>query len=201
MIWKWLYNASSSQDHGTLYQLKNLIDRRNVKTHPKEDFRACDNFFVLVVRGHVLAAAKQVLEINTLSDIPKDAECDWMLPDEERRMKLEKICETIIERFIKVGQETQSYEKVTSDEDTPQESIASDESDKESEMETEDESGNESQQKTDDDQSEQEENDTVFEYATDLMSLGMLYLEFHDAVREGDGSRVMRCWKYLLPLF
>ena len=68
-------------------------------------------------------------------------------------------------------------------------------------METEDESGNESQQKTDDDQSEQEENDTVFEYATDLMSLGMLYLEFRDAVREGDGSRVMRCWKYLLPLF
>ena len=51
-------------------------------------------------------------------------------------------------------------------------------------METEDESGNESQQKTDDDQSEQEEDDTAFEYATDLMSLGMLYLEFRDAVRD-----------------
>jgi L1 cell adhesion molecule like protein len=29
----------------------------------------------------------------------------------------------------------------------------------------------------------------------------MLYLEFQDAIREGDGLRVLRCWKYFLPIF
>lgn len=196
VVWKSLYNASSSQDHGTLYQLKNLIDRRNVKTHPKEDFRACDDFFVLVVQGHVLAAAMKVLEVETLTEMPKDAEFDWMLSDQERKIKLEKICNTIIDKFIKVGYE--SYEGVASDKETRQESEASDESDKESQMETDDESGDE---ETDDEQSQQEVDDSVFEYATDLLSLGMLYLEFRDAVKEGDGNRVMRCWKYFLPLF
>ena len=26
-------------------------------------------------------------------------------------------------------------------------------------------------------------------------------MEYRDAIREGDGIRVLRCWKYLLPLF
>ena len=34
-----------------------------------------------------------------------------------------------------------------------------------------------------------------------LLSLGLLYLDFKDAIREGDGNRVMRDWKYFLPIF
>lgn len=33
------------------------------------------------------------------------------------------------------------------------------------------------------------------------MTLGLLYEEFVDAVREGDGSRIMRCWRYLFLVF
>ena len=43
--------------------------------------------------------------------------------------------------------------------------------------------------------------DHVIEYAKETLSLGLLLLEFKDAIREGDGSRVLRCWKYFLPLF
>ena len=35
----------------------------------------------------------------------------------------------------------------------------------------------------------------------EVLSLGLFYLEFKDAIREGDGLRVLRCYKYLLPLF
>ena len=31
--------------------------------------------------------------------------------------------------------------------------------------------------------------------------MGALYLEFADAIREGDGVRVFRCWRYFLPIF
>ena len=30
---------------------------------------------------------------------------------------------------------------------------------------------------------------------------GCFYLGFCDAIREGDGDHVLRCWRYLLPLF
>ena len=30
---------------------------------------------------------------------------------------------------------------------------------------------------------------------------GLLYLEFCDAIKEGDGSRLLRCWSYLFLIF
>ncbi len=49
--------------------------------------------------------------------------------------------------------------------------------------------------------SKYQSNDKVFMYASNLLSLGCFYLEFSDGIREGDGNRVLRCWRYLLPMF
>ena len=43
--------------------------------------------------------------------------------------------------------------------------------------------------------------DRVNIYAKEVVSVGLLYKEFEDAVRERDGQRVFRCWKYLLLVF
>ena len=43
--------------------------------------------------------------------------------------------------------------------------------------------------------------DGMCQYSVQLLRLGCFYLEFADAIREGDGERVLRCWKYLLPIF
>lgn len=43
--------------------------------------------------------------------------------------------------------------------------------------------------------------DGVYEYACTILSMGLLILEFDDGVREGDGDRVCRVWKYLTLLF
>lgn len=37
--------------------------------------------------------------------------------------------------------------------------------------------------------------------ATYALTLGMLLAEFKDAVKEGDGPRVIQVWKLLLPIF
>ncbi len=34
-----------------------------------------------------------------------------------------------------------------------------------------------------------------------MISLGLLLMEFTDAIREGDGTRIIRCWRYFLLLF
>ncbi len=43
--------------------------------------------------------------------------------------------------------------------------------------------------------------DNQYNYAQEILSLGCFYLEFCDAIREGGGHRVLRCWKYLLSVF
>ena len=43
--------------------------------------------------------------------------------------------------------------------------------------------------------------DKVHQYANQLLSLGCFYLEYSDAIREEDGLRVLRCWRYILPMF
>lgn len=43
--------------------------------------------------------------------------------------------------------------------------------------------------------------DNVYKYGTQLLSLGCFYLEYSDAIHEGDGDRVLHCWQYLQPIF
>ena len=40
--------------------------------------------------------------------------------------------------------------------------------------------------------------DGVFNYASCVLNDGLLFLELRDAVHKGVGSRVIRCWKYML---
>lgn len=41
----------------------------------------------------------------------------------------------------------------------------------------------------------------VHNYATDLLSMSLVWHSFHDAIREGDGDRILLYWKVLLPIF
>ena len=45
------------------------------------------------------------------------------------------------------------------------------------------------------------DDDHVRAYGKEVLSLGLLFMEFKDAIREGDGERIIRCWRYFLPLF
>ena len=46
-----------------------------------------------------------------------------------------------------------------------------------------------------------DDEDDMYNYQCNLMDHGMLYLNFTDAIAEGDGDRVIRCWKFLLLHF
>ena len=43
--------------------------------------------------------------------------------------------------------------------------------------------------------------DVVFVYTFHVVSLGSLWMRFHDAARGGDRNQVMLYWKILLPIF
>ena len=145
------------------------MNRTNVGKDPSKDFNACDDFFVLVVSCHIIAAALTMLQMKSLNDTPgedclSNAQSIWMLPANDRRATLDKVCMQVIDSFVDL-----SFD------------------DKEEDDEKEDDSSTET--------------DGVTEYGKQVLGLGCFYLEIADAIREGDGERVLRCWRYLLPIF
>ena len=46
-----------------------------------------------------------------------------------------------------------------------------------------------------------DKDDGILMYGKQFLSIGCLYLEFTDAIKEGDGERVLRCWRYFIIIF
>ena len=43
--------------------------------------------------------------------------------------------------------------------------------------------------------------DEIFLYVSEVLSLGLLWHGFHDAIKEADGERLLNYWKFLLVVF
>ena len=165
MIWKYFYDVGSGREHGTLYQLRNKINRTDVVKNPKSNFNACDDFLEIVVNAHVVSAALATLKMSNLEDQPSasvigipSSENLWTYPNDERKAILRSVCEKIVNNFINF-----SF-------NTPQTNRG-------------------------------EVHDEIHNYACNFLSLGCFYLAYKDAIKEGDGMRVLECWRYLLPIF
>ena len=50
-------------------------------------------------------------------------------------------------------------------------------------------------------ESSHDDQDGIFKYASQVLTYSLLHAEFSDAVREGDGNRIITCWKYFLLIF
>ncbi len=145
-------------DGGTLYQLRNVINRRNVVSSPDKDVNACVDFFELVTTAHILAAAMQVFGMSSLSDSPDASLFPPGITDNTVRTALESGVKTVMSQFVDL-----SYPPKHQGHTSP--------------------------------------TDHVQEYAKEALTLGLFQMEFHDAIREGDGLRVLRCWKFLVLFF
>ena len=162
MIWKFFYSYQSASEHGTLYQLRNKLNRTNVVKTPKKDVNACEDFLDIVTSGLVVAAVCTTLQMKSVDELPTNsalprADEMWTMTADERKECLKQLCERVSDRFVAF-----SY-------NAPVTVVSG--------------------------------GDRVFQYSVQLLKLGLFYHEFADAIREGDGNRVLRCWKYMLPIF
>lgn len=229
VIWKRLYKATSGSDHGTLYQLRNLVQRRNVGKQPKKDFNAHHDFFNVVVTSHILAAAMEVFGMDSLEDEP----CEGLVPPgidtmakEEREEVLQYLVGIIVDSYIdinhylldgdsdphnsesdvqgKVGKNNYDHDssvEVSGSEDDEKsncDDVTSKDDMEEGSNIAEKDTNNTTKSRT---SRNKDDEDYVKVYAEEVLTLGMIYSEYSDAIREGDGLRVMRCWKFLMLLF
>ena len=89
-----------------LYQLRNLVQRRNVGKQPKKDFNAHHDFFNVVLTSHILAAAMEMFGMDDLEDEP----CEGLvppyidtMPKEEREEVLQYLVGLIVHSYIDIN--------------------------------------------------------------------------------------------------
>ncbi len=148
-------------DKGTLYQLRNLINRRNVVSSPQENLAACEEFYLLVVEGHILSAVFTVFKMNGFDDTPSVdffPESFATASPSEQKSTFVRACTEVVNRYVDM-----TFGKGTSPDTNTSDGIRG--------------------------------------YACDVLSLGLFYKEYLDAIHEGDGDRLIRCWRYLLLIF
>ena len=160
-MWKYFYSQYTAGDHGTLYQLRNKLNRTNVVKLPKKDVNACEDFIITVTSGFVVAAALAAFQLKSPSDHPTNqivpgADSIWTLSSSQRQECLKDLCGKVYDRFINFKFNSATSAQVV---------------------------------------------DGIFDYSIQLLRLGCFYMEFRDAIKEGDGERVLRCWKYMIPIF
>lgn len=148
-------------DRATLYQLQKLINRRNVINDPSRSVAPCEDFLLLVVEAHALAAAMHLFGMSSLEDTPSDEffPHDCARDSLQKRRVLMNALRALTKKFIHLKVEFKESIVVP------------------------------------------DQIDAVEEYACETLSLGLLLMEFNDAIHEGDGSRIFRCWRFFLPLF
>ena len=64
-----LYKTNSGLSAGTLFQLRNLINRRNITAGVTKDMNANEDFLELMVALHVIAAAVQLVGSNSVEEM------------------------------------------------------------------------------------------------------------------------------------
>ena len=96
-----MYKTISGMERGTLYQLRNLINRRNVNKSPKSNVNASEDFLEVVVTGYILAAVISYLGMSTFDDLPSSQSIVshevWMEDDAVRQNMLGDIAKHVVD--------------------------------------------------------------------------------------------------------
>lgn len=102
VYWSILYKCTSSQEGGTLFQLRNLINRRNVLKDVRNDMNATEDFFETVAVGHIIAATLQFFGMQGISDTPHNQSLQDAveLPHAEKWLVLSTCIGDLLQKFV-----------------------------------------------------------------------------------------------------
>ena len=71
VIWKRLYKPPFFiLNFGTMNHLRNIINKRNVVKDPSKNVNLSEDFLMLMLTSHVLAAFMKYISMDTLQSIP-----------------------------------------------------------------------------------------------------------------------------------
>ena len=103
MIFKRFFSAKSDGDLCTLYADRTTINRRNVTADPAKAYRADRDFFLVVVQSRVIAAAMEILGMESKSSQPSKCPVPPDLGNMSKHTKLRylnKVAAMVVDSFV-----------------------------------------------------------------------------------------------------
>ena len=202
-----LYNASSAMDACTMYSDRNLVNRRNVKSDVSAAANACRRFFQLEVEARIIAAALSILGMKEMDDekpirnmfegtsTTDNKKVDKFVVDQKRNTNIEQSLRSMQEdqdlqpdpsgrfpcRFPGCSKTFAYHGKLQKDHEAKHNPLVPVPSSDAHIL-----------------KSTSLEDDDMLSYQRALLDYGLLILNFFDGISEGDGERVIRCWKFFL---
>lgn len=172
MAWKKLFSKGAG-NHGTLAFFRNKLGRTAVSKEPKKSVDATIEFLDTVTKGHWLACACEILKIDTLDDPVALPPHIVKGRPRQKLAYIHNIARKVVDRLTIV-------ESAFQFDDADVDVVA-------------DATGAATNKK--------KEEDRKFNYTRVLCHYGSLVTEFRDAWAEGDGERVVRCWRMFMLHF
>lgn len=103
MIFKRFFSAKSDGDLCTLYADRTTINRRNVTADPAKAYRADRDFFLVVVQSRVIAAAMEILRMESKSSQTSKCPVPPDLGNMSKHTKLRylhKVAAMVVDSFV-----------------------------------------------------------------------------------------------------
>lgn len=164
---------NSLAEKGTLRQLQVLICRTNLPKKVKDNPTAIEDFLDLVLDAHIVAATAAYYNLTSIDERPSTTSFD--------RLSREKSWDIFKKELEKLVRQLAMHfvQQPKLDVQQPKQGDVQPAVLAEAKIEM----------------------DGVFDYASNILGMGLMSRNFYDASREGDGTRILRCWKFFLLHF
>lgn len=212
MLYDVFFNSSSVNDVGTMCSNMNVINQVNAKTaNVLDNFNYCKSYVKLETDAFISAATMKHFGMTKLDEpvekfIPpsilqgsKSARRIWLHEHVKEILRKtvmdeqEEFHQTIQGELIEMSRPKRYYCRVCNKEYVYAKARDS--------HETTIHAFSIESSETDTTQPESKPTDARYNYACARLNFGMLIFNFDDAIKEGDGERVLRCWKFMLLIF
>lgn len=211
------FYKAGCNDRCTMGSDKVLINRRNVTTEVKKRYAACRKFLEVELESRVLAATLTVLNVQNLDDQPDEDILPSFLKNRSKTDKkqfLHKLSGTVVDKFI-INKEAvirAAQQKVDLEEELSKIVKTDDGKFKCKEPSCTKVFQYNGKRKKDHERTahgiqhavrsmvtdDPIDNDDMYNYQCSLLEYLMLWRNYTDAISEGDGPRIVRCWKLFL---
>lgn len=215
-----MFKSTSINDVGSMCSNMNVTCNVNAKTtNVLDNFNYCKDFVNMETDAFIAAAALHYFNVESI-----DSSADEFIPPHiqsaslsEKRLWLHKHTKAILEKYVmndldeqheilrkcvtaandrrkqelkcSICEKIYRYPKALSNHEMQKHGIDTDRTEKQASFTFNGQGPVPAKQ------------DTRYNYACTRLSFGLFIRNFDDAVKEGDGLRVVRCWKFLMLIF
>ena len=208
MLFDYLYKSQSVGDLGTLYQLKPRLNRKDVCDKANKSYHGCEAFFNSVVDGYKVHAAMVFFGMESPNSTPNSNQLE---PGATSQTQLFDAVEKLVEKCVLLEAQPAAVLFTDIQQSEHPHIFKCRYPDCNREYQHEKRRNNHEVTVhglniTNHEQNERSppdprNEDGIFNYSHNIVKTGLLFKDFQDAIKEGDGGRVEYLWKFMMLLF